>query len=120
KIEVRERTAHPQPVEETESTRQTSAVSAVQTAAESIAVHEESRGISETISEKEFVVPDYTGKVTGYVKEFFTTGNVVVKTGVIILFFGVAFLISYVVDRDTLPVSFWLSAIAAGGIVLIA
>lgn len=73
---------------------------------------------SEVITEKEFVVHDYTGKVTGYIKEFFTTGNVVVKTGVIILFFGIAFLISYAVERNAFPPALRLLAISVGGIVM--
>jgi len=67
---------------------------------------------------KEFVVPDYTGKVSGYLKEFFTSGNVVVKTGVIILFFGIAFLISYAVERNAFPPGLRLIAIGTGGIIM--
>ncbi len=37
--------------------------------------------------------PSSFDKIVNYVKHFFTTGNVVVKMGVIILFFGVGFLI---------------------------
>lgn len=73
---------------------------------------------SEVITEKDFVVPDYTGKVTGYIKEFFTAGNVVVKTGVIILFFGIAFLISYAVEQNAFPPALRLLAISVGGVVM--
>jgi uncharacterized membrane protein len=73
-----------------------------------------------TKPEKEFVVPDYTGKVSAYIRDFFTTGNVVVKTGVIILFFGIAFLISYAVERNAFPPALRLVAIAAGGVVMAA
>ena len=39
---------------------------------------------------------------------FFTTGNLVAKVGVVILFFGVAFLLSFAAERGLLPIEFRL------------
>jgi len=47
---------------------------------------------------------------------FFTTGNVVVKVGVIILFFGVAFLLKYAAQRNAFPIELRLISVAAGAI----
>lgn len=52
-------------------------------------------------------------------KEFFTTGNVVVKVGVIVLFFGVGFLLKYAADRNAFPIEMRLASVAAGGIVML-
>jgi len=51
----------------------------------------------------------------GYV----TGGNVLVRIGVVILFFGVAFLLKYAADRDLLPIELRLTAVAIGGLVLL-
>ena len=90
----------------------------IQSIGDKPSVWEETTPVSGIEIEKEYVIPDYTGKVSGYIKEFFTTGNVVVKTGVIILFFGIAFLISYAVERNTFPPGLRLIAITIGGIVM--
>lgn len=55
-------------------------------------------------------------KLTNYIKHFFTSGNVVVKVGVIILFFGVAFLLKYAAQRNAFPIELRLVAVAAGAI----
>jgi uncharacterized membrane protein len=52
------------------------------------------------------------------VKRFFTTGNLVVRVGVIVLFFGVAFLLRYAYDNSLVPVELRLVGTALGGIVL--
>jgi uncharacterized membrane protein len=51
--------------------------------------------------------------------EFFTTGNVVAKVGMVIVFFGVAFLVRYAADRGLLPIEFRLMAVAAGSLVML-
>ncbi len=58
-------------------------------------------------------------KLVGRIKHFFSTGNVVVKVGVIILFFGVAFLLKYAAQHNAFPIEFRLMAVAAGGIVML-
>ncbi len=50
------------------------------------------------------------------VREFFTTGNVVVKVGAVVLFFGVAFLLKYAAERSLFPIEFRLMGVAAAGI----
>lgn len=52
-------------------------------------------------------------------KKFFTTGNVVLKVGVIILFFGVAFLLKYAAQRNLIPIEFRLAGVGIGGIVMV-
>lgn len=56
----------------------------------------------------------------GKVSEWFTTGNVPVKVGVIISFIGVAFLLKYAVDRRLVVISLEvrLLAVAAAGIAM--
>lgn len=56
--------------------------------------------------------------VIKFIRDFFTTGNVVVKVGVIVLFFGVGFLLKYAADKDLFPIELRLAAVAAFGIVL--
>ena len=55
------------------------------------------------------------------VTTWFTTGNVPVKVGVIISFFGVAFLLKYAIDRELLliPLELRLLAVAAAGLAMI-
>jgi uncharacterized membrane protein len=54
------------------------------------------------------------------VVEFFTTGNIVAKIGMIIVFFGVAFLLRYAAERGMLPIEYRLMGTAAGAAVLLA
>lgn len=51
---------------------------------------------------------------------FFTDGNVVVRVGIVVLFFGVAFLLKFAVDNNLLPIELRLGAAALGAIGLIA
>lgn len=53
-----------------------------------------------------------------FIRDFFTTGNVVVKVGVIVLFFGVAFLLKFAADKNLFPIELRLAAVAAFGIAL--
>ncbi len=57
-----------------------------------------------------------------FLRDWFTTGNVPVKLGVIVSFFGIAFLLKYAVDRRLLvfPIEFRLLAVAAAAAVLLA
>ncbi len=54
------------------------------------------------------------------IREFFTGGNTVVPVGIVILFFGVAFLLRYVAEHSHIPIQFRLSGVACGGIALLA
>ncbi len=59
------------------------------------------------------------GQLLGHLKEFFTTGNVVTKIGVIVLFFGFAFLLKYAAQRNLFPVEFRLIGVFLGGLILL-
>jgi uncharacterized membrane protein len=50
---------------------------------------------------------------------YFTGGNVVVRAGVVVLFFGVAFLLKYSAERNLVPIEFRLFGVAAGALVLL-
>ena len=63
--------------------------------------------------------PPLIDRITHYVKDFFTSGNVVVKVGVIVLFFGVAFLLKYAAERNVFPIELRLAAVALGGVVML-
>lgn len=52
------------------------------------------------------------------VRGFFTTGNLVARIGVIVLFFGIAFLLRYTYERDLVPIELRLLGAAALGICL--
>ncbi len=54
-----------------------------------------------------------------YLKDFFTTGNVVTKIGVIVLFFGFAFLLKYAAQRNYIPIEFRLIGVFLGGLALL-
>ncbi|MFH1674911.1 MAG: DUF2339 domain-containing protein [Pseudomonadota bacterium] len=58
--------------------------------------------------------------ILDYLKSFFTDGNVVVRIGMIVLFFGVAFLLKYAADHNMLPIELRLSGAALGGMVILA
>lgn len=49
------------------------------------------------------------------IKAFFTTGNVVVKVGVVILFFGVGFLLNYAAALGFITIELRLAGVAGGG-----
>jgi uncharacterized membrane protein len=53
------------------------------------------------------------------IKRFFTGGNTLVQAGVVVLFFGVAFLLRYVAEHSHVSIEVRLSAIAVGGVVLL-
>ncbi|MEM7277449.1 MAG: DUF2339 domain-containing protein, partial [Pseudomonadota bacterium] len=60
-------------------------------------------------------------KVFGFAKAWLTTGNVPVKLGVVVTFFGVAFLLKYAVDRQVLviPIEYRLLGVALAAIGLL-
>ncbi len=66
--------------------------------------------------------PATIDRVTAFARRWLTTGNVPVKLGVIILFFGVAFLLRYMVEQQILrvPIEFRLLGIAAIAAALLA
>jgi len=50
---------------------------------------------------------------------YFTGGNVIVRVGVIVLFFGVAFLLKYSAERNIVPIEMRLLGVVAGAIALL-
>ncbi len=58
-------------------------------------------------------------ETVGHVRDFFTGGNLAVKVGVVVLFFGVSFLLKYAVEHSLLSVEARLIGAALGGIALI-
>ena len=57
--------------------------------------------------------------ILGAIREFFTGGNTLVRVGILILFFGVAFLLRYLAEHTHIPIQFRLSAVACGGLALL-
>ena len=53
------------------------------------------------------------------VKSYFTGGNIFVRIGIIILFFGVSFLLKYVSERGLFPVEYRLIAVVVGAMFLL-
>lgn len=64
--------------------------------------------------------PPVLGALTTAAVRFFTTGNLVVRLGVVVLFFGVAFLLRYAYENALLPIELRLAGSALGGMVLTA
>ena len=56
----------------------------------------------------------------GLLQRFFTGGNLLVKVGVVVLFFGVAFLLKYAAEHTQIPIELRLVAVVLGGCALIA
>jgi uncharacterized membrane protein len=54
-----------------------------------------------------------------FLREFFIGGNTLVRVGVLILFFGVAFLLRYLAEHTNVPIQFRLSGVACGGVALL-
>ena len=53
------------------------------------------------------------------VREYFTGGNTLVRVGILILFFGVAFLLRYIAEHSHVPIQFRLGAVVCGAVVLL-
>lgn len=62
---------------------------------------------------------DPLSALTQSVVRYFTGGNAAVRVGVILLFFGVAFLFKYAAERNVFPIELRLAAVALGGIALL-
>lgn len=52
-------------------------------------------------------------------KDYFLGGNTLVRVGIVILFFGVAFLFRYAAEHSHVPIEFRLTGVALAGIVLL-
>jgi len=53
------------------------------------------------------------------VRRFFTGGNALVRAGVVVLFFGVAFLLRYLAELTRVPIQLRLTGVALGALVLL-
>jgi uncharacterized membrane protein len=51
--------------------------------------------------------------------QFFTSGNLVLKIGIIVLFFGVAFLLKYAAQQNMIPIEFRLVGVALSGMAML-
>ena len=58
--------------------------------------------------------------ITGWIRSYFTGGNVIVRIGVLILFFGVAFLLKYATEHSHLPVEARFIGVAILALILLA
>lgn len=63
--------------------------------------------------------PGLFDTVSRYVGNYFTGGNLFVRIGILVLFFGVSFLIKLASDTGLLPIEYRLAGVAAGAIVLL-
>ncbi len=75
-------------------------------------------GFSDNVTSVD-VLSDKVEQAYNWVINFFTTGNVVVRIGLVVLFFGVAFLLKYAAEHSMLPIELRLSSVALGGIVML-
>lgn len=57
--------------------------------------------------------------IIGLLWNYFTEGNALVRAGVIVLFFGVAFLLRYLAEHSHIPMDLRLSGVAFGALVLL-
>jgi uncharacterized membrane protein len=63
--------------------------------------------------------PDVFQTAWPFVRDYFSGGNTLVRVGIVVLFFGVAFLLRYLAQHSKIPIELRLSAVALGGIVLL-
>ncbi len=54
-----------------------------------------------------------------FIMRWFTGGNTLVRVGVVLLFFGVAFLLKYAAEHGFVPIELRIAGVAAGGIALL-
>lgn len=53
------------------------------------------------------------------IQGYFTGGNILVRVGIIVLFFGVAFLLKYAAERNVFPIELRLLGVAVAGLILL-
>jgi uncharacterized membrane protein len=63
--------------------------------------------------------PSPESPVVAAIRNFFTGGNTLVRVGVIVLFFGVAFLLRYMAEHSHIPIEVRLTGVALASMVLI-
>ena len=62
---------------------------------------------------------DLLRRVTRTITSYFTDGNLFVRIGILVLFFGVAFLLKYAAENSRIPIEFRFIGAAAGGLGLV-
>lgn len=63
--------------------------------------------------------PDLVDKIINSIKRFFTEGNPIVRIGMVVMFFGVSFLVKYASGQGLLPIEFRLTAVIGVAIALL-
>lgn len=63
--------------------------------------------------------PDLFERAFGAARAWLLGGNTVVRVGIIVLFFGIAFLLKYAADNSMFPIELRLAAVAVGATVLL-
>jgi uncharacterized membrane protein len=58
-------------------------------------------------------------RIVSAIRDFLTGGNTLVRAGVIVLFFGVAFLLRYMAEHTHVPIELRLTGISLGGVALL-
>ncbi|WP_417915370.1 DUF2339 domain-containing protein [Candidatus Electronema sp. JM] len=70
-------------------------------------------------SEIKLAPPSLEDRLHAKITAFFTEGNVVLRVGLLVLFFGVAFLLKYAADRNVISLEMRLLGVALGGLALL-
>jgi uncharacterized membrane protein len=65
------------------------------------------------------VIDKFFDKITATINQFFTQGNPIVRIGMVVMFFGLGFLVKYAASNDLFPVELRLICVAAIALVLI-
>ncbi|HSC69076.1 MAG TPA: DUF2339 domain-containing protein, partial [Cellvibrio sp.] len=68
---------------------------------------------------KREITPSPAEKAFAYVRRFFTEGNPIVRIGMVVMFFGLSFLVKYASNQGLLPIELRMTAVAAVAMVLI-
>ncbi|HEX7911326.1 MAG TPA: DUF2339 domain-containing protein [Paraburkholderia sp.] len=63
--------------------------------------------------------PDFAERLFKAGRDWFLGGNAVVRVGIIVLFFGIAFLLKYAADNSLLPIEFRLAGVALAATALL-
>jgi len=69
------------------------------------------------VPQRPIVAPEWP--IVQAIRDFLTGGNALVCAGVIVLFFGVAFLLRYLAEHTHVPIEFRLSGVALGAVILL-
>lgn len=65
------------------------------------------------------IEPPADNSLVVLLRDYFTGGNALVRAGVIVLLFGVGFLLRYLAEHTHIPIEFRLSGVALGALVLL-